>query len=231
MKASRYEDRRYAHMTDESITESYSAPGRSDSHRRLRPKRRTARVSAIASALLAVAMMGTTALAAPRAVDDPNNLIQNVKTPPNASLNLYDYWISAPDAPDDKMPTGWRDLGINKGHQFWFGNADHNPSGEPAGSGSINAWTQGTKPYAGVVQNRLRDGYPVLAAGHRYDNTNKPAMTVEEPLAYLFDSTEFEGKKVYANVDGLVQYENGYYTYDSFKNFASLDKETGDIAL
>ena len=35
---------------------------------------------------------------------------------------------------------------------------------------------------------------------------------------------------MYANVDGLVQYENGYYTYDSFKNFASLDKETGDIA-
>ena len=151
--------------------------------------------------------------------------------PQNATLNLYDYWISDQSAPDAQMPTGWDNLGINKEHQFRFGNADHNPESTPAGSGSINAWTRSTKPYPGVVKNKLANGYPVLAAGHQYDNRDKNKLTSEASLAYLFDSTEFEGKKVYANVDGLVQYEDGYYRYDSRKNYAAYNNKTGNIDL
>lgn len=166
-----------------------------------------------------------------RAIDSPANTVPFSEMPQNASLNLYDYWISAEGAPDDQMPVDWDNLGINKGHQFRFGTADHNGANTPAGTGSINAWTQGTQPYPRVVKNTLSGGYPVLSEGNPYDNRHKSERTTEQSLAYLFDSTEFDGKKVYADVDGLVQYEDGYYRYDSRKNYAALNKKTGDIAL
>lgn len=207
-------------------------------HRGKRDGMRRSRV--VRTAACAMALSAAVALAAPvagwgtgptRAIDSPANMVPFAEMPQNASLNLYDYWISEQSAPDDKMPTGWDNLGINKGHQFRFGNADHNPENTPAGSGSINAWTRSTQPYPGVVKNKLSNGYPVLSEGHQYDNRDKNKMTSEEPLAYLFDSTEFDGKKVYADVDGLVQYEDGYYRYDSRKNYAALNKKTGDISL
>lgn len=97
------------------------------------------------------------------------NLVTGVKSPENATINLFDYWIIAEDTPDDNDPSNWRDVGINQGHELRFSDAGRyeNPT-----SNSINAWT-GTsgKPYFGIVQPTLgQDGYPVLKAGNIYQS-------------------------------------------------------------
>lgn len=175
---------------------------------------------------------------------DPDNLVTDAKAPANATFNLYDYWLTAEDASDVQIPGGWRKLGINydnnlqKDRQFKIGGQD------AVGANSINGWVGGTdegneQSRAGIVQNKLGDdGYPVLSNGLPYvpvGQANNSTYTVptqgDESLAYLFDTSEVEGKRAYRNVSGLVQYIDGYYTYDSFNNFASLDKNTNRIRL
>ncbi len=118
-------------------------------------------------------------------------------------------------------------MGINAGHELRFSNAGEH---EGPDSKSINAWTGKTgAPYFNMVQNTLGpDGYPVLAAGNRYASG---ATTTGQSLAYLFDSSQIEGKAAYRDVRGLVQFKDGYYTYDSSKNFASYNEDTGNFLL
>ena len=88
-------------------------------------------------------------------------------------------------------------------------------------------YTDWTQPL-GIVNRTLTDGYPTLAKANKPE-PNK-ATTGTESLAYLFDPRNTEAseyKKAYKDVTGLFQLEDGYYTYDSQKNFASLDTSSG----
>lgn len=149
------------------------------------------------------------------------------KSPSNATLNLFDYWILEDYSDVRPDPSGWQNMGINEGHELRFSNAGEHEGPE---SGSINAWTgRSGSPYFGMVETTLgEDGYPVLAAGNRYA---PGAVTSGQSLAYLFDSSDVEGKEEHRNVRGLVQLIDGYYTYDSAKNFASYNEETGNFTL
>lgn len=116
------------------------------------------------------------------------------------------------------------------------GNVGKDSSGKDA---SINAWTgrsytreglyQGG-PYIGVVQNRLVDGYPVLAAGNRYNDTPSD-KTRAASLAYLFNHEHVAGKRGYSDVKGLLQLKDGYYTYDSQENYAAFDADTNEFTV
>ncbi len=157
------------------------------------------------------------------------NLVTGVKSPKNATINLFDYWIIAEDTPDDNDPSNWRDVGINQGHELRFSDAGRY---ERPTSNSINAWT-GTsgKPYFGIVQPTLGpDGYPVLKAGNIYQSKGG-LKTEEQSLAYLFNDATVPGKRAYRDVKGLVQYINGYYTYDCAKNFAIYNAEQNKFDL
>ncbi len=95
----------------------------------------------------------------------------------------------------------------------------------------MNWWTGSSAPYSGMVQNTLNsNGYPDLVK----------SGNITSPLDYLFnenDSTtdglaKVEGKKAYTNVDGLMQVnDDGYYYYDSTRNFASYDSTTNGMKL
>ena len=152
-----------------------------------------------------------------------------IKSPKNATINLFDYWIIAEDTPDDNDPSNWRDVGINQGHELRFSDAGRY---EGPTSNSINAWT-GTsgKPYFDIVQPTLGpDGYPVLKAGNLYQS--KGGLTTEEhSLAYLFNDASVPGKRTHRDVKGLAQYINGYYTYDCTKNFAIYNAEQNKFDL
>lgn len=157
------------------------------------------------------------------------NLVTGIKSPKNATINLFDYWIIAEDTPDDNDPSNWRDVGINQGHELRFSDAGRY---ETPTSNSINAWTGTTgKPYFGIVQPTLGpDGYPVLKAGNIYQS--KGGLTTEEQsLAYLFNDASVPGKRTHRDVKGLVQYNNGYYTYDCTKNFAIYNAEQNKFDL
>ena len=157
------------------------------------------------------------------------NLVTGIKSPKNATIDLFDYWIIAEDTPDNNDPSNWRDVGINQGHELRFSDAGRY---ERPTSNSINAWTgKSGKPYFGIVQPTLGpDGYPVLKAGNIYQFQGG-LRTEEQSLAYLFNDASVPGKRTHRDVKGLVQYINGYYTYDCTKNFAIYNAEQNKFDL
>ena len=170
----------------------------------------------------------------PLSVDDPSNLVSDTRSPANASLNLFDYWISDENAVDKNDPSGWENMGINEGKQLRFSDAGRYDRPD---TGSINGWTgKSGKPLTGIVQNRLdANGYPVLEPGNLYQahsyQGQKNLVTDAQSLAYLFDESNMFGKRAYRDVRGMVQYENGYYVYDSSKNYAAYNRDTGNLSL
>lgn len=142
------------------------------------------------------------------------------KNPQGTVINLFDYWTTS-QYEDDFTHNPDLNRGINKNRDLKFSKGN-NASG-------MNNWTRSSAPYSGMVKKVLNsNGYPDLTG------------TFSAPLDYLFneyDSTtegasKVEGKKAYTNVDGLMQVnDDGYYYYDSTRNFASYDSTTNGMKL
>ena len=175
--------------------------------------------SLIAVAVVVMFIMGTVSVFA--AVDDHTVVGKN---PQGTVINLFDYWTTSQDA-DDFGTVSWN-TGINKNHALKFCKGE---SGN--GIAEINRWTGDEKPRSGMMEKVLNsNGYPDLVK----------SGNITSPLDYLFnenDSTtdglaKVEGKKAYTNVDGLMQVnDDGYYYYDSTRNFASYDSTTNSMKL
>lgn len=128
-------------------------------------------------------------------------------SPSGTTINLFDYWVN----PDDHLSVSGSG-GVNAGHKFQFNDGK--------GDGPLNQWTGGTSPRPGIVNNTLSDGYPKLSEA-----------LGDESLRYLFDSSAQTGKTSHFGVTGLLKVQNGYYVYDSSKNYAAYnaDKNAFDI--
>ena len=128
-------------------------------------------------------------------------------SPSGTTINLFDYWVN----PDDHLSVSGSG-GVNAGHKFQFN--------EGQGDGLFNQWTGGTSPRPGIVSNTLSDGYPKLSEA-----------LGDESLRYLFDSSAQTGKTSHFGVTGLLKVQDGYYVYDSSKNYAAYnaDKNAFDI--
>lgn len=128
-------------------------------------------------------------------------------SPSGTTINLFDYWVN----PDDHLSVSGSG-GVNAGHKFQFNDGK--------GDGPLNQWTGGTSPRPGIVNNTLSDGYPKLSK-----------TWGGESLCYLFDSSAQIGKTSHFGVTGLLKVQNGYYVYDSSKNYAAYnaDKNAFDI--
>lgn len=143
-------------------------------------------------------------------------------------INLFDYWITGQDdkdliLDDNTIKSQWN-MGINQNHALKF--LTKIPGGQA--SGTANAWTKSVAPCAGIVADTLgKDGYPYLSK-----DTDKVEGS-DESLAYLFDpKKEVDGKESFRNVTGLLQVgSDGYYYYDSSKNFAEYNKASNTFTL
>lgn len=174
--------------------------------------------SLIAVAVVVMFIMGTASVFA--AVDDHTVVGKN---PQGTVINLFDYWTTSQDA-DDYNPSPDLNRGINENHDLKFSKGEGNDK-------EFNKWTKSNNPYSGMVEKTLNsNGYPDLVK----------SGNITSPLDYLFnenDSTtdglaKVEGKKAYTNVDGLMQVnDDGYYYYDSTRNFASYDSTTNGMKL
>lgn len=150
----------------------------------------------------------------------PDHIVQGI-SPLGTTIHLFDYWIETQTA-DDSTPdpsASFLSKGINNGHALLFGKG---MGGNENNIGEWNKWTKSDEPYQGIVKPRLGDdGYPQLNLTIP-SNTALTTTDGNQSLAYLFDpEIEVGGKASYPNVKGLLQVdENGYYYYDSGKNYA-----------
>ena len=128
-------------------------------------------------------------------------------SPSGTTINLFDYWVN----PDNHLSVSGNG-GVNANHRFQFNDGQ--------GGESLNHWTGNTNPQPGIVNNTLLDGYPQLSK-----------TWGSESLCYLFDSSAQTGKTSHFGVTGLLKVQNGYYVYDSSKNYAAYnaDKNAFDI--
>lgn len=128
-------------------------------------------------------------------------------SPSGTTINLFDYWVN----PDNHLSVSGNG-GVNANHRFQFNDGQ--------GGESLNHWTGNTNPRPGIVNNTLLDGYPQLSK-----------TWGGESLCYLFDSSAQIGKTSHFGVTGLLKVQNGYYVYDSSKNYAAYnaDKNAFDI--
>lgn len=150
----------------------------------------------------------------------PEHIVQGL-SPLGTTIHLFDYWIEGQTAADNEVnhSTPFLSKGINNGHALLFGNGMGQNTNK---IGEWNKWTGNEEPYKGIVKSNLGDdGYPQL-------NLTIPSDTAltttdgNQSLAYLFNpKMQADGKASYPNVKGLLQVdENGYYYYDSGKNYA-----------
>lgn len=141
------------------------------------------------------------------------SILTDAVSPVGTTINLFDYWITGQFEPDNVDPANL-DQGINAGHLLWFlKRANNQPD-------PINNYTGSARPYPGIVEDLLQNGYPVLSQNG-------------QSLDYLFDPAQPNaGKASYPGVRDLLQIDDqGYYYYDSALNFAQYDQSANSFIL
>lgn len=180
-------------------------------------------LSLLCALAIFVSLIPAALAAAPTEEQLENHIVKDTVTPAGIQINLFDYWVTS-QTKNDTGDSAQDNTGINKDHHLRFTNRE---------SGAINAYTHSAAPRPEIVQNQLKDGYPVLTAGKStgVENLNN-GQTTEESLAYLFDQSEqidattedgtptgTLGKKTYWDVGGLLQVDrDGYYYYNADYN-------------
>lgn len=154
-------------------------------------------------------------------------------SPLGTTIHLFDYWLDSQTADDSKpnSSTLFLSKGINNGHALLFGNGMRSNQNN---IGEWNMWTQSNAPYQGIVKSNLgNDGYPQLNLSDKLAGTLHASKDGNQSLAYLFDpEIPVDGKASYPNVKGLLQVdENGYYYYNSGKNYAVYYPDVNSFVL
>lgn len=144
-------------------------------------------------------------------------------SPQGTTINVFDYWQTDATEPDGDY-NGDRNHGINTGTPFKFGASMGEDQTGTTTPENMNYWTKSVDVRRGIVNNTLTDGYPTLSNTVAGDGKS---------LDYLFDPTvPHVGKASYSDAEGLLQVdEEGYFYYDSIKNFAEFDRNTHQFTL
>lgn len=144
-------------------------------------------------------------------------------SPSGTVINLFDYWMTDKNEAQNNNYNS----GINKDHVLKFfkeGNGNN---------GTVNKWTGAGDGNRGVLQGivakELINGYPALSGNTAILDGNDST----ESLGYLFSPEQpSEYKSVYRNVSGLLQEDKeGYYYYDSTKNYAEFHEDANGFTL
>ena len=149
-------------------------------------------------------------------------------SPRGTTINVFDYWIQSRNYNDQSNGDDYQNRGINANHVLKFGAGMGTQADETViNTNAVNYWTSSSAPRQGIVSNSLgEDGYPVLSGAGGIGASS---------LDYLFNSTSFDGKDAYMDVDGLLQVDDeGYYYYNSQANFAQFNDDgngSGDFTL
>lgn len=166
-----------------------------------------------------------------------HSIVENTTETPGTTINLFDYWLDSRESNDNNEPdnVSVSGRGINAGHVLNFrksaGNAFRPYANFTNNYVKYNDYTGNTDPCQGIVEDTLgADGYPKLNNLYTGNNSSRDG---NESLKYLFDpNTSNNGKISYSDVDGLLQIDNdGYYYYDSERNYAAFYPDSNAFAL
>ena len=162
----------------------------------------------------------------------PEHIVQGL-SPLGTTIHLFDYWIETQTADDSKPDpsASFLSKGINSDHALLFGKG---MGGNENNIGEWNRWTKDATPYPDIVKSKLGgDGYPQLNLSDKLEDTLHESKDGNQSLAYLFNpEIEADGKASYPNVKGLLQVdEEGYYYYDSGKNYAVYYPDVNSFVL
>ena len=162
----------------------------------------------------------------------PEHIVQGI-SPLGTTIHLFDYWIETQTADDSKPDpsASFLSKGINSDHALLFGKG---MGGNENNIGEWNRWTKDATPYPDIVKSKLGgDGYPQLNLSDKLEDTLHESKDGNQSLAYLFNpEIEADGKASYPNVKGLLQVdEEGYYYYDSGKNYAVYYPDVNSFVL
>ena len=104
---------------------------------------------------------------------------------------------------------------INEGHPLKFSN------GSDGGSEDYNRYRGSDVLSTGIMQKKLgQDSYPIVDKGNK------------ESSSYLFSTKEGTGKEFYSDANYLFKQDaDGYYEYDSAKNFAQFNKNKKEFTV
>ena len=165
---------------------------------------------------------------------NPNNM-QVLNTADTRSQGikmwLFDYDLDhSLDNQDNKANTdNNKQDGINAESDYKFlgwgaGNKNNDASGINDFTGLDNDNGNNIRALQGIVQNSLDGGYPVL-------NTGTSLAYLFDPTADTADRVVYGGNKDQGNINGLFEYKNGYYTYDSDEHYAELNSDNTNFTV
>lgn len=173
-------------------------------------------------------------------------------SPSNTTINLFDYWLTEQNDKDNAgINRATLDGGINKGHALKFSKlikgliprsqggwcSSKCPYNASSGAAKdFNVASGSNAPRSGMVAAMLNEaGYPQLQRNDAIGITEDKLKgdTDGGSLEYLFNPKVVStGKKSYAGVSNLLRLnENGYYYYDSQRNFAEFDEDANSFNL
>lgn len=161
-----------------------------------------------------------------------DHIVQGI-SPLGTTIHLFDYWLDSQTAADNGINNqhDFLSKGINSDHALLFGKG---MGGNENNIGEWNRWTKDATPYPDIVKSKLGgDGYPQLNLSDKLEDTLHESKDGNQSLAYLFNpEIEADGKASYPNVKGLLQVdEEGYYYYDSGKNYAVYYPDVNSFVL
>lgn len=172
---------------------------------------------------------------------------KDIVSPKNTVVNLFDYWTTGDEIShrNDETP-GWgfvmngdpknHSNGVNKNNALKFVSLSNGNNGY----GNMNVYTESNTVRQGIVKPALgSDGYPQLSGSSELKGSNSTDVedaALSASLAYLFNSADVDGekgtssyqpgKKAFMNTEGLLSEDaDGYYYYDSSKNYAYFEEE------
>lgn len=156
----------------------------------------------------------------------PAQVVTDTVSPSGTVINLFDYWTT--EKKENDVTKNNYDSGINADHALKF---------KATGLSGANTWTGTAEVYQGIVADTLgENGYPSLSGSEIFGNSSGSLVSSDESLAYLFDPT-YTGasssyRDAYRNATGLLQVdEDGYYYYNSTKNYAEFDPTKNGFTL
>lgn len=171
--------------------------------------------------------------------------IVNGVSPNGTTIDLFDYWLTEQTTSDASDPEWLINRGINHEESDQEGTVDNTNNNAQDGhalifvkekgdnKGEWNKWTGNKNPTKGIVANELENGYPKLNLDTSTVSDANMHRDGKESLAYLFDPNyEHPGKASYKDVQGLLQVDDeGYYYYNSQKNYATYYADTNSFTL